>query len=459
MVSEATINQGATGDAVTRLQQDLQRSGFDPGGIDGTFGAKTEDAVRAFQMAHGLPADGVAGPQTWEALETVESLSQGSTGDGVRQLQLALQRLGSDPGASDGTFGSTTEQAVKSFQSAHGLTADGVVGPDTWGALESAETVSQGSSGDLVTRLQRTLQGDGFDPGDVDGTFGSKTEEAVRAFQTARGLQVDGIAGPETWIALDNASTSKTDSDSTKTTTAGPTSSTSQPDSSPTAAPDTSSVTPPADVKEKVADYVKEALDGAHILGGPADVLLDIARIAGIPGASWEGVSAIVTGETGGEAAGAFGVALDALEWASGIGEVAGVATVIWATFDAFGAGRDSKHKEGFCYGVLWGALNRPNYDSVFQPVPPATEEEIKQAFLDGVKDGRDAVADAGKHNRVVLAVAWYMGNYHYDEDTAATFVINDLWKRMREDDDLEKLTFPKPPDMPWPIWAGPPPS
>ena len=60
----------------------------------------------------------------------------------------------------------------------------------------------RGSKGPDVVRLQQQLAASGFDPGGADGSFGAKTEAAVRAFQTARGLSVDGIVGPKTWAAL-----------------------------------------------------------------------------------------------------------------------------------------------------------------------------------------------------------------------------------------------------------------
>lgn len=67
-VGEPELRSGASGDAVRRLQQALSRAGFDPGTIDGAFGARTDAAVRAFQGALGLTVDGIVGPATWAAL-------------------------------------------------------------------------------------------------------------------------------------------------------------------------------------------------------------------------------------------------------------------------------------------------------------------------------------------------------------------------------------------------------
>lgn len=65
----ATLRRGSTGPEVTALQQRLTELGFDPNGIDGHFGPGTEAAVKAFQQAHGLAADGIVGPITRAALQ------------------------------------------------------------------------------------------------------------------------------------------------------------------------------------------------------------------------------------------------------------------------------------------------------------------------------------------------------------------------------------------------------
>lgn len=65
-------------------------------------------------------------------------------------------------------------------------------------------TLRRGSRGAAVSDLQRRLEAAGFDPGPVDGIFGSRTRAAVIRFQRARSLTVDGIVGPQTWGALLN---------------------------------------------------------------------------------------------------------------------------------------------------------------------------------------------------------------------------------------------------------------
>jgi peptidoglycan L-alanyl-D-glutamate endopeptidase CwlK len=64
------------------------------------------------------------------------------------------------------------------------------------------KTLSVGSTGPAVQRLQRALKKKGFDPGAVDGVFGLGTEAAVIAFQKSERLLIDGVAGPRTLKAL-----------------------------------------------------------------------------------------------------------------------------------------------------------------------------------------------------------------------------------------------------------------
>jgi putative chitinase len=66
----AVLQQGSSGPQVTALQTQLKALGFDPNGTDGNFGPGTKAAVIAFQQSKGLPADGVAGPNTMAALQS-----------------------------------------------------------------------------------------------------------------------------------------------------------------------------------------------------------------------------------------------------------------------------------------------------------------------------------------------------------------------------------------------------
>ena len=71
-------------------------------------------------------------------------------------------------------------------------------------AAQRAEAAAyrQGSSGSVVTQIQRKLAAEGYYKASVDGIYGSRTAAAVRSYQRDRGLKVDGICGPETLSAL-----------------------------------------------------------------------------------------------------------------------------------------------------------------------------------------------------------------------------------------------------------------
>jgi peptidoglycan hydrolase-like protein with peptidoglycan-binding domain len=128
---------------------------------------------------------------------------------GIAALQVAMQVHGLYPHRVDGVSGPWTQQAVRTFQSQHGLTVDGVAGPQTRAALGKrgkpslgARPIRNGHRGWDVAALQFLLNNRGFGPGDYDGVFGPNTKSAVRRYQSAAGLTVDGIAGNSTLSAL-----------------------------------------------------------------------------------------------------------------------------------------------------------------------------------------------------------------------------------------------------------------
>ena len=114
-------------------------------------------------------------------------------GVAVRVLQRLLLHRGADV-AVDGSFGPATAKAVKAFQSANGLEADGAVGTETWSKL--VVPVRRGQSGEPVLAVQELL---GIA---ADGEFGPETEKATRRFQKRVHLAVDGVVGPHTWQLL-----------------------------------------------------------------------------------------------------------------------------------------------------------------------------------------------------------------------------------------------------------------
>ena len=145
-MAEPNLQNGSTDPAVRDLQQTLKALGYNPGPIDGVFGAATEAAVKAFQQARGITADGIVGKVTWinidEADQSEPVLKLGSTGLPVRRAQKRMSLVGYDMGGVDGRYGTRTEAAVKKLQQQRGLAVDGVVGPQTWSIIDSLENVN-----------------------------------------------------------------------------------------------------------------------------------------------------------------------------------------------------------------------------------------------------------------------------------------------------------------------------
>ncbi len=140
-----TLKRGDESDDVILLQQHLASAGFALAlSANGCFDASTAGAVADFQASRGLSVDGICGPHTWIALKEASwslgdrnlYLSQPMLrGDDVAELQLRLGSLGFDAGRVDGILGPDTAGAVEEFQLNSGLVADAVCGPDTTAAL------------------------------------------------------------------------------------------------------------------------------------------------------------------------------------------------------------------------------------------------------------------------------------------------------------------------------------
>jgi len=250
-----TLKYGSRGDRVKLLQKALNDLGFSAGSADGKFGTGTQRAVVAFQQANGLTADGLAGKKTLQKIEAQlkgdtggsivtppsnndqedndgytipgRTLRKGSQGDDVKSVQKRLKELGYYTGSVDGSYGTGSMNAVKAFQSKHGLTSDGLAGTKTYKILFSdsakpagsavitpvpddnkdttdipARTLRRNDTGDDVEVLQKRLKQLGYYTGLVDGGFGAGTEKAVIAFQKQHGLTADGVAGTKTYKIL-----------------------------------------------------------------------------------------------------------------------------------------------------------------------------------------------------------------------------------------------------------------
>jgi len=172
------------------------------------------DALRAAQGIPVCTVDQV--PDISELLDGTGLLKRGAEGGDVRALQSFLDAFDLRPGQVDGIFGRKTRRAVKRFQDWRGLTIDGVVGPITRGEIGYVKSladkasvldpdgriIGNGSRGSDVAQLQALLKVVGHDPGIPDGYFGPNTEAAVRSFQQAQGIAIDGVVGPGTRASL-----------------------------------------------------------------------------------------------------------------------------------------------------------------------------------------------------------------------------------------------------------------
>ena len=259
------LRRGSVGEDVRTVQRVLNRIGMNFPAIppirntNGIFDLPTEQAVRAFQNAFNIAVDGVVGPVTWYKLKSVwagvrglselsaqgltlsdvaraypSQLRYGDSGIGVETIQYYLGFLGfflpQLPAIGvTGSFDDTTRDAVYAFQRYAGLPVDGIVGNDTWNALQNAydrlltdlpdpyrerlaeiypgRFLVRGDTGENVVRLQRALQYMAQVYGDMptveaDGIFGPATQAAVMAAQRRLGFDVTGAVGPILWRSL-----------------------------------------------------------------------------------------------------------------------------------------------------------------------------------------------------------------------------------------------------------------
>jgi peptidoglycan hydrolase-like protein with peptidoglycan-binding domain len=218
---------------VAALQVALRALHHYSGGVDGIMGPQTRRAVRRFQRTHHLQVDGVPGPRTRRALGRHGRPSLGSRvmrrghrGWDVAALQYMLRRRGFST-TIDGGFGSGTEATVKRFQSARGLSADGLAGSATLSALKRRGSGSSGNSSPpsgspsgpvRFFRPVNAPMGDGFGPRwgrmhtgiDFPAPSGTRVEAAGAGTTTFAGWNSGGYGnlvivrhrlGFETWYA------------------------------------------------------------------------------------------------------------------------------------------------------------------------------------------------------------------------------------------------------------------
>ncbi len=137
---------------------------------------------------------------------------RGDQGPAVAEIQASLTTLGLLGAVPEQpVFDQPTDWAVREFQQNRGLVVDGIVGAETYSALQAARLslgdrllslAGKNFVGDDVAALQERLTELGFDTGRPDGVFGPQTERALKGFQGEYGLVSDGVCGPSTMRAL-----------------------------------------------------------------------------------------------------------------------------------------------------------------------------------------------------------------------------------------------------------------
>ncbi len=140
------LELGSTGDNVKILQEKLKILGYYNPVITGSFGMSTMVGVKAFQEQYGLAVTGIVDNETWNLLYELTSpkiapislyptLSYGSTGEEVKDLQIKLKTLLYYTGTINSSFDLETENAVKRLQLNNNLTSNGIVNSNTWNTI------------------------------------------------------------------------------------------------------------------------------------------------------------------------------------------------------------------------------------------------------------------------------------------------------------------------------------
>lgn len=171
-----TLRHGMQGDAVEKLQEDLDELDYYTGSVTGRYGNLTKEAVRLFQRDYDLTSDGIAGPKTLAKIKSVLS--------GVEESE------------------TDEEDKEESVNAGTTVTVKPSVSLDEVSKLNTEVTLRRGSRSGYVTRLQKALTALGYFTDKCDGSYGNKTEEAVKLYQKAKGLTDDGVAGRATLRAI-----------------------------------------------------------------------------------------------------------------------------------------------------------------------------------------------------------------------------------------------------------------
>jgi peptidoglycan hydrolase-like protein with peptidoglycan-binding domain len=183
--SALALQREDRGPSVRNLQQRLKQVGFYQAPITQVFDTSTEEAVRRFQKAAGLDVNGIAGPVTLEKLQSWKVSAQ-STQNTKPSLRNAIN-----------SSSNTTTVAARTTRVSSPST--GSIRPTK---RKNPNFLQRGDEGEDIKLLQERLRVAGFYHGSSIGIFGPITEEAVKRFQQAYNLNVDGVVGAETLSKL-----------------------------------------------------------------------------------------------------------------------------------------------------------------------------------------------------------------------------------------------------------------
>lgn len=189
------------------LQGALYCKGYNPNGLDGSYGNGAKTAIQKFQSDAGLATqDGIAIPMIFEALLNMDAFVLLSNGDtNIRTIQQNLNRdyngiIGLI--ACDGIYSRSTNIALlEAFQAEEGIASpNGVFGPNTKKLCPTIPGTK--ATKNYILLLQYALYCNGYNPNGFDGLFGNGLKKAIIDFQNFVGLTADGSAGPQTWASL-----------------------------------------------------------------------------------------------------------------------------------------------------------------------------------------------------------------------------------------------------------------
>jgi len=176
-------------------------------GSNGVYGVWKKSYVlnSKYILGYGVPDYGGTATTAVSNKAQISSMVKGTYVAKFRKWLNTTYKLGI---AETGTVNAELAHAsIKAWQSQMNisyktkLAVDGSFGPASRAAA-SKRSIKYGSTGNMVRLLQGVLYAHGYDPKGFDGSFGPGCRAAVKAFQKARSLEVDGIAGPKTWESL-----------------------------------------------------------------------------------------------------------------------------------------------------------------------------------------------------------------------------------------------------------------